>query len=96
MSFDCECGQTDFDAGQIDVAAAAKFAFGQNFAFDFVAVFGEDFHLDRAVVNEHDVADADVVDEIFVVHVHGMLFQIAFAADGEGEFLAGLQIQRHA
>ena len=91
-----ERGQADLDAGQIDVAAAAELAFGEDFAFDLVAVLGEHLHLDRAVVNQHHVADADVVDEILVIHVHGMLLQIAFAADGEGEFLAGLQIQRHA
>ena len=91
-----ERGQADFDAGQVDVAAAAELAFGENFAFHLVAVLGEDFHLDRAVVNQHHVADADVVDEIFVIHVHGMLLQVAFAAHGEREFLAGLQIQRHA
>ena len=45
---------------------------------------------------QHHVAHVDVVDEIRVVHVHGMFFLAAFAADGEGEFLAGLEIQRHA
>src|SRR5665213_714203 len=94
--FGRERGQTDFDAGQIDMTAAAEFAFRENFAFNLVAVFGEHFHLDRAVVNQHDIADADVIDKIFVIHIHRMLFQIALAAHGEREFLAGLQIQRHA
>ena len=85
-----ERGQADFDAGQIDVAAAAEFAFGEDFALDLVAGLGEHFHLDGAVVNEHHVADVDVVDEILVVHVHGAFLLAAFAADGEGEFLAGL------
>ena len=91
-----ERGQADFDAGQIDVAAAAEFAFGEHFALDLVAGLGEHLHFDGAVVNEHHVADVDVVDEIGVVHVHGALLLAAFAADGEGEFLAGLQIERHA
>ncbi len=58
--------------------------------------FGQHLHFNRAVVDQDDVAHADVVDEILVIHVHGMLFEVAFAADREGEFLAGLQIQRHA
>ncbi len=88
--------QADFDAGQVDVAPAAELAFGEDFAFHLVAFLGEHFHLDRAVVNQHHVTNADVVDEIFVVHVHGMLFQVAFTAHGKGEFLAGLQVERHA
>ena len=32
-----ERGKADFDAGQIDVAAAAEFAFGEDFALDLVA-----------------------------------------------------------
>ena len=91
-----ERGQADFDAGQIDVAAAAEFALGEDLAFHLVAVLGEHFHFDRAVVDEHDVADADVVDEIVVVHIHGMFLLAVFAADGEGEFLSGLEVQRDA
>ena len=91
-----ERGQADLDAGQVDVAAAAERAGGEHFALDLVAGLGEHLHLNRAVVNQHHVADADVVDKILVVHVHGMFLQVVFAADGEGEFLAGLQIQRHA
>ena len=55
---------------------------------------GEHFHFDGAVVDEHDVADVDVVDEFGVIDVDGAFFLAAFAADGEGEFLAGLQIER--
>src|SRR5208282_1208852 len=91
-----ERGQADFDAGQVDVAAAAQFAGRENFTLDLVAVLGEHLHFDGAVVNEHHVADVDVVDKIGVVHVHGAFLLAAFAADGEGEFLAGLQIERHA
>ena len=94
--FGGERGQADLDPGQIDVATAAELALGEDFAFHLVAVLGQHLHLDRAVVNQHHVADADVIDEIFVVHVHGMFLQVAFAAHGEREFLAGLQIQRHA
>ena len=78
------------------MAPAAERAGGEHLALDLVAGLGEDLHFDRAVVHEHDVADVDVVDKILVIHVHRMLLQIAFAADGEGEFLAGLQIERHA
>src|ERR1051326_7184795 len=88
-----EGGQADFDAGQVDVAAAAELAFGQDLALDLVAVLGEDFHLERAVVNEHNVADADVVDEILVVHVHGAFLLAAFAAHGERELLSGPHFQ---
>ena len=56
----------------------------------------EHLHFDGAVVDEHDVADVDVVDEVGVVDVHGAFLLAAFAADGEGEFLAGLEVERHA
>ena len=91
-----EGGQADLDAGQVDVAAAAELAFGEDFAFDLVAGLGEHLHFDGAIVDEHHVADVDVVDEIGVIDVHGAFLLAAFAADGEGEFLAGLQVERHA
>ncbi len=77
------------------MAPAAERAGGEHFALDLVAGLGEDLHLNRAVVHQHDVIHVDVVDKILVIHVHRMLLQIALAADGEGEFLAGLQIERH-
>ena len=76
------------------MAAAAERAFGEDLAFDFIALLGEDLHLQRAVVEQNDVADVDVFDEILVVHVHGMLFLAPLAPDGEREFLAGLEVER--
>src|SRR5581483_10615958 len=88
-------GKADFDAGQVDVTAAAELAVGEDFAFDLVAMLGVDLHLNGAVVNQDGVALADVVDEIGVVHVHGIFLLALRAADGEGKFLAGLEIERH-
>ena len=65
-------GEADLDAGQIDVAAAAQFAVGEDLALDLVAGLVEDLHLDGAVVHEHDVADVDVVDELGIIDIHGI------------------------
>jgi hypothetical protein len=95
MSLAVSAGRLTLTPGQIDVATAAERAGGQHFALDLVAGLGQHLHLDGAVVEQHHVADADVVDEVGVVHVHGMLFLAAFAAHGQRELLAGLEIQRH-
>src|SRR6266498_1490439 len=88
-----ERGQADFDARQVDMAPAAERAFGEDFAFDLIALLGENFHLDRPVVEQHDVVDVDVLDEILVVDIHGMQFFAAFATHRQSEFLAGLEVQ---
>ena len=90
-----ERGQADFDTRQIDVTAAAKCAFGEDLAFDFIALLGQDLHLKRAVVEQNDVTDVDVFDEILVVHIHRVLLFAPLPAHGQGESLARLQIERH-
>src|SRR5439155_2744894 len=89
-----QSGKTDSDSRQIDMAAASERAFGEDFTLDFVAVFGQELHLNRAVVQQHHVAEVDVPDEILVVHIDGMEFLAVFAADGEREFLARLEVKR--
>src|SRR5690348_14175442 len=69
-----EGGQAHFDAGQIDVTPAAELAFGEDFALDLVAGLGEHFHFNGAVVDEHNVANVDVINEFGVVDIHGALF----------------------
>ncbi len=101
--FDAECdvgevllgerGEIDFDAGQIDVAAGAEGAGGEDFAADLVVVLDEDLEVNDAVVDEHGVADVDVVDEAVVVHVDGIFFFAAGTADGEFEDVADLEIE---
>ena len=77
------------------MTTTAERAFRENFALNFVASLGEHLHLDRAVIKQHRVTDADVVDEILVVHIHGMFFLTALATHRQGELLSRLQIQRH-
>src|SRR5215471_4696007 len=77
------------------MAATAQTAFSQNLALDLVAVLGQHFHFDGAVVEQHHVPNTDVVDEILVIHIHRTLFFTPFSAHGEGELLAGPQRQRH-
>ncbi len=48
--FCSEGGQADFDAGKIDVATAAEFSWGEDFAFDFVGGLGQDLHFDVTVI----------------------------------------------
>ena len=94
--FGGEGGQADLDARQVDMAAAAEFALGEDLALDFVSGLGEDFHFDGAVVDEHDIADVDVVDKVGVVDINGAFLFAALAADGEGEFLSGLEAEGDA
>jgi len=49
--------------------------------------------VDFAVVDEDDVADVDIIDEVFVIDVDGMFFLAAFAADGEGKMLAWAEVE---
>src|SRR5438477_10605952 len=70
-------GETDFDAWKIYVATAAELAFGQHLALDLVPAFGEHFHLESAVIDQHDITHFDVVDEIFVIHIHRTLLLAA-------------------
>ena len=76
--------------------AAAELAVGEDFALDFVALLGQDLHLDGPVVHQYCVSHVDIVHEFGVVDVHGIDFLALGAADGEGEFLARPQVERHA
>jgi hypothetical protein len=87
--------EAHLDPGQVDVASASQGAGGQNFALDFVGVFGQDFHVDFPVVDQDHVIDIDVIDEILVIDVHGMLFLALFTTNGEGEGLAGFEVERY-
>ena len=86
-------GQADLDAGEVDVAAAAELAVGEDLALHLVAALGEHLHLDGAVVHQHHVVHLDVIHEFGVVDVHGIDLLALGAADGEGEFLAGRELQ---
>ena len=88
-------GHGDVDTGEVDVAAAAERAFGEDFALDAAVEFFEDFEFDDAVVEQDDVAVVDVVDEVGVVDVHGFFFLALRAFDGEFEDIAGFEVERH-
>ncbi|MDB6124928.1 MAG: cation transport ATPase [Pedosphaera sp.] len=89
-----ESGKADFDAGEVDMATAAELAIGKDFAFNLVAVFGEDFHLNGTIVHEHNVAYVDVVDEPGVIDVDGVDFLALGTTDSESEAFAGMEIER--
>ena len=55
----------------------------------------QNLHLDRPVVDQHDVSHRDIVHEILVVDVDRAFLLAAFATHGQGKFLAGLKVQRH-
>ena len=77
------------------MAAAAQPALRQHLAFDLIAALGQYFHLQRAVIDQHDVARVDVVDEILVIDIYRTLLFAPFAADRKRELLARLQVERH-
>lgn len=87
-------GQGDVDAGEVDVAAAAKFALGEDFAFDAAVKFFEDSQFDHAVVEQDGVAVVDVVDEVGVIDVHGFFFFALGAFDGQFEDVTGFELER--
>ena len=88
-----ERGEVDFNAWEIDVAAGAHDALGEDLAADAVSFFGEDFHVDDAVVDEDGVAFGDVIDESVVIDVDGVGFLTAFAADSELEDVAVFELE---
>ena len=91
--FSRQRGQADLHAGQIDMSSAAELSRRQHFTLNLVAKLLQHAHVDRPVVHEHDVALADVVDEILVVHVHRVHLLARLAAHREREFFTRLQIQ---
>lgn len=91
--FGGESWEVDFNAGEVDVAAAAESAAGEDFAFDFVGMLGEDFHFNFAVVDEDGVTNGNVVDEVVVIDIDGVEFLAGFAANGEPELLARVEVE---
>jgi hypothetical protein len=71
----------------------AENAFGQDLTPNVVVVLGQDFHVDDAVINEHDVSNRNVIDETLVVDIDRMHILTAFAAHGEVEDIAWFKIE---
>ena len=71
---------------QVDVAAAEPSTPGcKNLAVDPPVELFQDEEPHHAVIDQHDVADGNVVDEALVVHIDGIFFLALRAADGELE-----------
>ena len=85
--------QADPHSGKIDVTPAAQRAGCEDFALDLVLVLRQHLHVDLAVVDQHGVTNADVADEVLIIHVHGVQLFAFLAAHGERELLSRLEIQ---
>src|SRR5690606_32156839 len=84
--------KTHLHTGEVDVPAGTEHAGRENFAADLVVLLGKHLHVHHAVVDEHGVADGDVVDKAVVVHVDGVGLLAHRATDGELHDVARLKI----
>ena len=85
--------KVDLHPGQIDVAAGAEHALGQDFAVDAVFFFGQHLHVEVAIVDQHDITLVNVVDQPVVVHVHRVEFLAFRPAHGELDLVSRVQIE---
>ena len=65
-SFVSERRQIDFDAWQIDVAPGTENTLGQDLTPDAVVILGQHFHVDDAIIDEHDVSNRNIIDKTLV------------------------------
>ena len=79
--------------GKIDVAPRTKNTLGEDLTPDAVVVLGQNFHVDDAVIDEHDISNGNVIDEPFIVDVDGMHILALRAANREFEDVARLKIE---
>ncbi len=79
--------------GKIDMASGTENALGEDLTPDAVVVLGQDFHVDDAVINEHDVSNRNIVNETLVVDIDRMHVFALLAAHGEIENIAWLKIE---
>src|SRR5581483_5628503 len=88
-----EWRQIHAHARKIDVAARAKCAGREHAALHAIGAFLQHFHPDHAVIDQHDVADIDVVYEPFVIYVHRIFLFALRPAHGELDYVARFQLQ---
>ena len=61
--------QVDFDPRKIDMASGTENTLREDLTPDAVVILGQDFHVDHAIVNEHDVSNRNIVNETLVVDI---------------------------
>ena len=75
------------------MAAGTEDALGQDFALDAVFLFGQHLHVEVAVVDQHDIAFLNVIDQAVVVHVDRIVLLALGSSHGELDLVARVQIK---